>query len=190
MTRHHPEIDPAAVEAEINRIASLNKSGLKALWHELYKSEPPLAFGPDLLRRSLAYKVQERAYGGLSPRVRRELDTIVRQISRRPSSRIELPRRIKSGAVLIRERKGKIFRVTVVDDRFLHEGTTYSNLSEIAGLITGTNWNGPRFFGLRPAIKSDTSVADSHDNHLAGVPRRRGRPKKVQPSAVNAAATP
>ena len=189
MTRHHPEIDPAAVEPEVNRIASMNKGELKALWHELHKSEPPQAFGPDLLRRSLAYKVQERAYGGLSPRVRRELDNIIRQISQRPSSRIELPRRIKSGAVLIREWKGRIFRVTVADDRFLHEGTTYSNLSEIAGLITGTNWNGPRFFGLRPAIKSGNSVADGHDNHIAGVPRRRGRPKKVQPPAMNAAAT-
>ncbi len=189
MTRHHPEIDPAAIEAEVKRIASMNKGELKALWRELCKSEPPQAFGPDLLRRSLAYKVQERACGGLSPRVRRELDSIIRQISQRPSSRIELPRRIKSGAVLIREWKGKIFRVTVVDDRFLHEGTTYSNLSEIAGLITGTNWNGPRFFGLRPVIKSDTSVAEGRDGHIAEVPRRRGRPKKVRPPALNVATT-
>ena len=66
MTWHHPEIDPAAIEAEVNRIASMNKGELKALWRELCKSEPPQAFGPDLLRRSLAYKVQERACGGLS----------------------------------------------------------------------------------------------------------------------------
>jgi hypothetical protein len=175
-------IDPATVEAEVDRIAAMNKSELKALWREMHKSEPPQAFGPDLLRRSLAYKVQERAYGGLAPRVRRELDIMTRQIGQRPSSRIELPRRIKSGAVLMREWKGKIFRVTVVDDWFLHEGKTYSNLSEIAGLITGTNWNGPRFFGLRPSVKPDNSIAGGKGVGTGEVLRRRGRPRKMHAS--------
>lgn len=169
--------NPVEIEAQVSRIAAMNKSELKALWRELHKSEPPRAFGPDLLRRSLAYYVQERAFGGLAPNIQRELDTITRQIRQRPSARIELPRRIKSGAVLIREWKGKIFRVTVVEDQFLHEGKTYASLSEIAGLITGTNWNGPRFFGLRPSAK-EKSEHNEAGNGTANSRRGRGRPRK------------
>jgi hypothetical protein len=60
-----------------------------------------------------------------------------------------LPRRIKPGSVLVREWKGESHRVMVLADGFAYDGETYSNLSEIAVLITGTRWNGPRFFGLR-----------------------------------------
>jgi hypothetical protein len=66
-----------------------------------------------------------------------------------------LPRRIKPGSVLVREWKGRSHRVMVLADGFAYDGNTYGNLSEIAGLITGTRWNGPRFFGLRS--KADES---------------------------------
>jgi hypothetical protein len=66
-----------------------------------------------------------------------------------PGGRIVLPRRIKAGSVLVRQWKGKSHRVTVLVDGFAYNDKTFSNLSEIAVLITGTRWNGPRFFGLR-----------------------------------------
>lgn len=185
-------VDPAAVEEQVKRIGAMNKPDLRLLWREQFKSEPPKAFGPDLLRRSLAYRVQELAYGGLSPRLKRELADAVRQISQRPSSRIELPRRIKSGAVLIREWKGKIVRVTVVEDGFLYEGDTYSSLSEIAFLITGTKWNGPRFFGLRPSTKADPAARESKSDRPGTPSRPRGRPRKelATKSDANAEAVP
>lgn len=167
--------DPAAIEAEVARIGWMNKAELKALWQTLMKGEPPPAFGPDLLRRSLAFKVQENAFGGNSAQVRRELAALIKQISARPSAKIELPRRIKSGAVLIREWKGKVVRVTVVDNGFLYEGTTYASLSEVANLITGTNWNGPRFFGLRPT-KNQSREAEVTARQKPA--RGRGRPRR------------
>jgi len=168
----------ADVEEKLRRIAAMNKDGLRALWRALHKSEPPKAFGPDLLRRSLAYRVQELAYGGLSPRVKRELAAAVRQIIKRPSARIELPRRIQSGAVLIRQWKGRVIRVTVSDDQFLYEGKRYSSLSEIALLITGTKWNGPRFFGLRPTRKPEPAHDEKAQRATPGAKRPRGRPRK------------
>jgi hypothetical protein len=60
-----------------------------------------------------------------------------------------LPRRIKPGSVLVRQWKGKSHRVMVLAEGFAYDGNTFGNLSEIAVLITGTRWNGPRFFGLR-----------------------------------------
>lgn len=124
---------------------------LRQKWAELLSAPPPAAFGPDLLRRSIAQKLQEDAIGKLSLSARRELDRIIRTIERAPDGRIELPRRIKSGCVLVRDWKGKSHRVSVLDHGFGYEGATYASLSEIARQITGTRWNGPRFFGLRGA---------------------------------------
>jgi hypothetical protein len=170
-------VDPSAIEAEVVRVGAMNKAELRSVWRAKYKSDPPRAFGPDLLRRSVAYRIQEEAYGGLSSRTKRELDQLIALLAKKPTSRIELPRRIQSGAVLIREWKGKVFRVTVLDDRFLFEGSTYSSLSEIASLITGTKWNGPRFFGLRPNSNTKPATDVSGAEAIVGQ-RRRGRPPK------------
>src|SRR5262245_9774910 len=115
----------------------MNKADLRSVWRIKYKSDPPRAFGPDLLRRALAYRIQEEAFGGLPTRIKRELDHLIVLLGKKPTSRIELLRRIRAGAVLIREWRGKVVRVTVVENGFLFEGTTFSSLSEIALLITG-----------------------------------------------------
>ena len=136
------------VEAELDRLPSMPIVGLRARWRALLKSEPPQAFGPDLLRRSIAYRIQEAAYGGLDRTTARLLQQLKAQMRRAPG-KIVLPRRIKAGAVLVRKWKGHSHRVTVLDEGFAYEGQTYDSLSVIARQITGTRWNGPRFFGLR-----------------------------------------
>ena len=122
---------------------------LRALWRAKLKSEPPKAFGPDLLRRSIAYRFQEQAYGGLDPATKRLLKQLMAQYAKTPG-KIVMPRRIKPGAILVREWKGESHRVTVLENGFAYQGKTLESLSEIARLIAGTRWNGPRFFGLRP----------------------------------------
>jgi Protein of unknown function (DUF2924) len=147
--------DPA-VEAELDRLPKMPIVDLRKRYRELFRTEPPSAFGPDLLRRSIAYRIQERAYGGLPKTTRRLLDQLVRAAAAKPNGRLELPRRIKPGSELVRKWNGKTYRVMVMADGFAHDGKTFSSLSEIASDITGTNWNGPRFFGLRSAsMRSD-----------------------------------
>ena len=124
---------------------------LRLRYRELFRTEPPKAFGPDLLRRTIAHRIQEKTYGGLSPSTRRLLHQLVKAEIAKPNGRLVLPRRIKPGSELVRTWKGKTYRVIVMPDGFSHEGKTFASLSEIASEITGTNWNGPRFFGLRPA---------------------------------------
>jgi hypothetical protein len=136
------------VEAELELLPSKPIVELRARWRALFKSEPPKAFGPDLLRRSIAYRIQEVAYGGLDRATARLLQQLKAQMRKTPG-KIVLPRRIKSGAVLVRKWKGHSHRVTVLEEGFAYEGQTYDSLSVIARLITGTRWNGPRFFGLR-----------------------------------------
>ncbi len=140
-------VDPV-VAAEIERLRSMPIIELRALWRAKFKSDPPKAFGPDLLRRSIAQKIQEDAYGGLDRATARLLNQLIAQYAKTPG-KIVLPRRIKPGAILVREWKGTSHRVTVAEDGFVYQGHLYENLSEIARLITGTRWNGPRFFGLR-----------------------------------------
>ena len=110
-------VDPAAIEAEVERLRSMPIVELRALWRAKFKSEPPKAFGPDLLRRSIAYKIQENAYGGLDRTTARLLKQLMEQFAK-TNGRIVLPRRIKPGAVLIREWKGERHQVTVLEDGF------------------------------------------------------------------------
>ncbi len=140
--------DPA-VEAELERLAKAPIVELRKRYREVLRTDPPKAFGPDLLRRSIAQRIQEKAYGGLSGPTKRLLDQLVKAMAAKPNGRLDLPRRIKPGSELVRTWKGKTYRVVVQPDGFAYEGKTYAGLSEIASLIAGTNWNGPRFFGLR-----------------------------------------
>jgi Protein of unknown function (DUF2924) len=148
--------DPA-LEAELDRLPTMPIADLRFRYRELLRVEPPKAFGPDLLRRSIAQRIQEKAYGGLSRDTQRLLDQLVKAAVAKPNGRLELPRRIKPGSELVRMWKGKSYRVIVMADGFAYGGKTFDSLSEIASEITGTNWNGPRFFGLRPPSRKDGS---------------------------------
>ncbi len=93
----------------------------------------------------------------MSQRTRRLLDQLVKAASARPNGRLELPRRIKPGSELVRTWNGRTYRVMVMAEGFAYGGKNFASLSEIASDITGTNWNGPRFFGLRSPSKQAVS---------------------------------
>ena len=150
-----------AVESELDRLTKMPIAGLRNRYRELFRTEPPKAFGPDLLRRGIAHRIQEKAYGGLPAPTRRLLDQLVKAAIAKPNGRLELPRRIKPGSELVRMWKGRTHRVTVMAGGFAYEGRTYKSLSEIASEITGTNWNRPRFFGLRQSSNA-TGGGENH----------------------------
>jgi hypothetical protein len=148
--------DPA-VEAELDRLPTMPIAQLRVRYRELFRAEPPKPFGPDLLRRSIAQHIQEKAYGGLPRETQRLLEQLVKAAIAKPNGRLELPRRIKPGSELVRTWKGKSHRVTVMTEGFAYDGRPFASLSEIASEITGTNWNGPRFFGLRPSVSKEAA---------------------------------
>jgi hypothetical protein len=141
--RKQPAKAPAAsdLEAELARIAGMNINELRSLWREREGREPPSGFSKDLLARALAYAIQEERLGGLSKEVKKLLAN--------PDAQAEPPRRIKVGSVIVREYAGARHEVFVVEGGFSWQGKSYPSLSAIAKEITGTRWNGPRFFGLR-----------------------------------------
>jgi len=160
------------IEGELAKLPGCSICDLRKRWCTLFDAPPPPAFGPDLLRRSIAQKIQENAYGKLSPTTQRELNRIITSLEKSPTGRIELPRRIKAGAVLVRDWKKKPHHVTVLENGFSYAERIYTNLSEIARAITGTRWNGPKFFGLRPTNKL------SINRSITKASPKRGRPRK------------
>src|SRR3977135_3541060 len=178
-----PHATDPAVEDELDRLPVMPIAQLRVRYREVFRTEPPKAFGPDLLRRSIAHRIQEKAYGGLSRSAQRLLDQMMKAYAAKPNGKIVLPVRIKPGSVLVREWKGRSHRVMVLAEGFAYDGSTFGNLSEIAGLITGTRWNGPRFFGLRShteesrkppntdrssGTKRDSYAASIRSSHLGG----------------------
>jgi hypothetical protein len=131
-----------ALEAEIAALPKLGRAGLQQRWRELFKAPPPAAFTPDLLARGIAYRLQEKAIGGLSPSVRRQLERGREVGGRRPA--------LRPGNRLVRRWRGVTYVVEVTETGFLYEGQQFGSLSEIARLITHTRWSGPRFFGVKP----------------------------------------
>lgn len=170
---------PRALDAATNatetidtRLAALERATidvLRAEWRRLFRREPPKAFGPDLLRRSIAYRIQEQMFGGLTSAARRELSRQIRLFARKDGHRVTVPRRITSGAILTRTWKGQVHQVTVIEDGFAYQGRTYDFLSEIAREITGTRWSGPRFFGV------ETPEAPAQPDGRAPTTRRQHR---------------
>lgn len=138
------------VEAELTRLSTMPIIELRKRYREVIKRTPPVTFGPDLLRRSIAYHLQERVHGRLSAGIRNELLAVAKSAGLGVAGKLPILRKIKSGSVLVRKWKGAAHRVVVTDGGLLYAGKKYTTLSEVAREITGTRWNGPRFFGLRP----------------------------------------
>jgi hypothetical protein len=162
--------DREAIEAEIDRIRSLGLDDLRALWRTTFRSSPPQGFTKDLVVRFVCWQIQEQAFGGLDPATVKVLDGFARG-NKVPD------RRLKTGTVLVREYQGERHTVTVVPGGYIWRETTYASLSTIARAITGTAWNGPRFFGLR-------TRADEPKHRQAARPARaphRSRSGRAQP---------
>lgn len=130
------------LSAEIALIGSLGLDDLRARWR-LHFGPPPRLRSAELLRLMLAWRLQARAYGGL--------DAETRQVLTRRGPVVPAGRALGIGARLTRDWQGEKIEVTVTADGFLWKGTRYKSLSALASTITGTRWNGPRFFGLKEA---------------------------------------
>jgi hypothetical protein len=140
------------LEVEIAALPKLNLAQLQAKWRRDLKQAPPHHVRKQLLVPLLAYKLQEQAYGGLKPDVKRRLRELAATFSRETKKggrQFTVTTRIKPGTRLIRQWEGKTHQVMVIESGFEYNGEQYKSLSVIARLITGTRWSGPMFFGLK-----------------------------------------
>lgn len=128
----------AAVRDDVASLQSMTLFELRSLWAARFGA-PPKQRSVELLRRVLAWRVQAEAFGGLDAATVRLLG----------SERTLVMVAEQSGTRLARNYAGKHHEVVMLEEGVLYEGETYGSLSEVARLITGQRWNGPRFFGLR-----------------------------------------
>ena len=172
----HRFVEPAAVEAEINRVRSLSGDALRRRWRAVFGRPAPQHLTADLLRRMIANRIQEEAFGMLDRTSLKLLDGLGRRNSR-PE------RNLKIGTVLVRDYQGRRHTVTVEREGYVWEGQAYSSLSAIARAITGTAWSGPRFFALKssrgtpcaPAAQPDISVNLPQRGEQVSPPRSNNR---------------
>jgi hypothetical protein len=149
MVRSLSEKEREKLGSEITRLQSLEVEQLKSRWWKLYGSQAPARFSRDLLVRAIAYRMQERALGGLSTATRRLFERIAADAQARRPLKLAPVRSLEPGAVLIREWGGIKHQVTVLENGVSYCGEHYRSLSEVARLITGSRWSGPLFFGLK-----------------------------------------
>ena len=136
------------LEAELARLTLVSYAELQSHWRRLFRSPPPRKIGRDTLELGVAWKLQEKALGGLNNTTRRTLAAHAESL--RTTGDLAKPRAVtlKPGARLLREWNGETHSVLVLDDGFQWRGRPWRSLSAIAREITGTRWSGPRFFGL------------------------------------------
>jgi Protein of unknown function (DUF2924) len=143
----------ASLQSIVANLEGLDLDGLRRQWSAHLGGEPPTHLPRWLLMKVLAYRLQSDAFGGLDKSIRRILrsgneDGVGAPFDRRaPQTREGVS--LKVGALLVREWKGQLERVMILDEGFAWNGQTFGSLSQIAKAMTGTNWNGHRFFGLR-----------------------------------------
>lgn len=174
----NPHRSDRRLETVLEEIGPLNLEGARRRWQELYGSPAPPTLRKPLLQAALAYRLQERALGGLKPATKRLLRRVAEQADHRElavteGARVDKqqgtedkagnkdirrgtgvsPARIKPGTRLLRTWRGMMHEILVLETGVTYRGQPYRSLSEVARLITGQRWSGPRFFGLqdRPA---------------------------------------
>src|SRR6266404_5208627 len=143
-----------SLEHEIAHLRGLDLGGLRARWHAVFQRQAPSHLTRHLLFAVIAYQLQADRFGDLDHATRQVLDRTVAKeagpaISTRLTSFDQKRAELTPGTVLVREWDRRSQRVMVMADGFAWNGQTYDSLSKVAFAITGTKWNGPRFFGLR-----------------------------------------
>ncbi|MCZ8055311.1 MAG: DUF2924 domain-containing protein, partial [Microcystis sp. LE19-12.2C] len=169
MRRPRQAADAVDLSAELAGLATMSVDDLRSRWRMHTGKPAPAGFSKDLIARALAYRLQEQHLGGLDARDRRAVSVAAR-------AEAGAIQHLKVGSVILREYQGVLHEVMVVPDGLCWRGGTYSSLSTIAALITGTRWNGPRFFGLRR--RNDAAAAPI----ATAAQEKAARPSDPQPA--------
>ena len=151
MRRKLSEAESEKLANELAGLQRLSDEKLNQQFKITYRADPPPRMRRPLLIQALAYRMQEKAQGGLKPTTRRLLTSIADDATVRRARPVARERRIKPGTTLLREWHGVQHRLTVLEDGVQFAGERYRSLSEVARKITGSRWSGPLFFGLKSA---------------------------------------
>ena len=142
-----------AISDQIASLPALSKIELLAIWAKNFNQAPPTTLRKDLMVPILAYRIQEREFGGLANTSRKRLRDIAKSLPPGKLGQESGPSRPGEGTRLVRSWKGEVHEVFASYGSFTYRGKRFSNLSQIAREITGTRWSGPLFFGTKERAK-------------------------------------
>jgi hypothetical protein len=148
------------VAAQLEALPNLSMAELRAEWRRRFRSPAPSRLSRDLLMRGIAYKIQERAHGGLGRVTLRKLQALAEQLAASDGRWLDPYPSLKPGTRLVRTWGGETHSVLVLDEGLEYRGAHFRSLSQIARTITRARWSGPRFFGLK---RRSTPFAPSAD---------------------------
>jgi hypothetical protein len=143
------------ISEQIAALPGMNKQQLLVMWRENFGKEAPAHLRKQLMVPVLAYRIQEREYGGLSHAARKQLRELAESLESKSwqKERVITDDAAESGSRFVRCWHGEIHEVLVKAAGFEYRGQLYGSLSKIACEITGTRWSGPLFFGIRKPAK-------------------------------------
>ena len=149
------------IEAEIVALLDRSTQELLLAWCKLHRTEPPFGMSRDLLIRSLAYDLQQRAHGSPNLALRRRLQ-ILAAASEKGARSVDPGVVLKAGSTLVRQWRGHTHTVLVRESGFEYEGQRYRSLTVIAERITGAHWSGPRFFDVTRRAHGSLLAEEGH----------------------------
>jgi DUF2924 family protein len=153
-----------SIEDEIAHLRGLDLKGLRSRWQSVFQRPAPAHLTRHLLFAVIAYRLQADRFGDVDHATQQVLDrTVTKEAGPAMSARLasfdQKRTKLTPGTVLVREWDRRSQRVMVMAHGFAWNGQTYGSLSKVAFAITGTKWNGPRFFGLRD--KEDRTIMEA-----------------------------
>jgi hypothetical protein len=151
---------PNNMSPELDALLNMKPPELRAKWRDVCRTVAP-DIGPDLLRRGIAYRLQERRQGALATTTRRDIERLIKQFCKGEGGAPAGAPTLKTGTRLVRSWRGKMHHVLVLDEGFEFDGRRYQSLTQIAQDITGAHWSGPRFFGLAKRRKRSNAIVET-----------------------------
>lgn len=147
------------LETRLSELATMPPAQFRSMWRDVFRKPVP-EIAPSMLRRSIAWRLQERFHGGLTPAVKKQINRLQKQLAKSNGVGTLPEIALKPGTRLVRTWNGKSYHVLVGEDGFEYDGRQFRSLSHIAEEITGAHWSGPRFFGLkkRSGFKSKATI--------------------------------
>lgn len=138
------------IAVQLDKLAAMPQAQLRAEWRRWHKGQPmPVGLGRDLATRAIAWAMQEKVHGGLTPAATRQVQKLLNELEKTGAIEIAKGHPLKPGTKLTREWHGRIYHVLVLEEGFEFQDRRYRSLTPIAREITGVQWSGPRFFGLK-----------------------------------------
>lgn len=143
------ENDNLAVIKQVVALQNLKTTELKKMWNRFFNN-PPEVDSRQYMTANIAYKLQELAYGGVDEATENKIKSYAKKVQT-PLDKSKKAKKYKPmiGSKIVKDYNGTLLEVLVVQEGFAYNGEVFKSLSAVAKKITGTNWNGLRFFGVK-----------------------------------------